>query len=221
MSKNHDKNRARILDALLPIAAFEGWNSKSLRQAVRSAKLPPGSEDTYFPGGEIEAITFWSETCNAQVQAHFDGLDLADMRIRDKVTQGVWAYIEALKTHEDAARRAMARLSMLDAVGRGPKHRWATADTIWRAIGDTSTDINFYSKRAILSGVISSVFVKWLTDTDPDKHATRDFLQARIANVMSFEKAKFQFKNTRESWPSPASVLGRLRYGSRRRRRRS
>jgi len=219
MNKKHDKTRARILKALLPIAAFEGWNSKSLRQAVRIAKLPAGSQETYFPGGGMDAILFWSETCNAQIEVYFDGLNLDDMRIRDKVTQGVWAYIEALGTHEDAARRAMARLSMPDAVGRGPKHIWTTADTIWRAIGDTSTDINFYSKRAILSGVISSVFVKWLTDTDPDKQATRDFLEARIANVMSFEKAKFQFKNARESWTSPANVLGRLRYGSRRRRR--
>ena len=221
MSTIFDKNRERILKALLPIAAFEGWNSKSIRQAVRAAKLPSGAESTYFPGGALEAIAFWSETCNQKIESYFEARDLDEMRIRDKVTEGVWDYFEAMEGHEDAARRAMARLSLPDAIGHGPKKIWTTADTIWRAIGDTSTDINFYSKRTILSGVISSVFVKWLTDSDPDKQATRDFLDARIANVMSFEKAKFQFKKQTESWPSPANVLGRLRYGSRRRRRRS
>lgn len=220
MTKNFDKNRARILEVLLPIAAFDGWNSASLRQAAKKAKLPSGSHETYFPGGALEAIAYWSETCNEQVEAYFAKRDLNEMRIRDKVTEGVWAYIEALGDNEDAARRALARLSLPDAVGRGPKKIWATADTIWRTIGDTSTDINFYSKRTILSGVVSSVFVKWLTDNDSEKQATRDFLDARIANVMSIEKAKFQFKKAREAWPSPANVLGRMRYGSRRRRRR-
>ena len=220
MSKSFEKNKTQILDALLPIAAFDGWNTASLRQAVRAAELPSSSHDTYFPGGGIEAIEFWSETCNARVEAYFAERDIEEMRIRDKVTEGVWSYIEAMENHEDAARRAMARLSLPDAIGRGPKHVWATADTVWRAIGDTSTDINFYSKRTILSGVISSVFVKWLTDNDPNKKATREFLDARIANVMAFEKAKFQFKKQTDSWTSPADVLGRLRYGSRRRRRR-
>ena len=29
---------------------------------------------------------------------------------------------------------------------------WETADLIWRLCGDTATDYNFYTKRAILSG---------------------------------------------------------------------
>ena len=91
---------------------------------------------------------------------------------------------------------------------------WRTADHIWRALGDTSTDENFYSKRAILSGVLASTYARWFSDDSPDNAATWAFLDARIENVMQFEKAKAQLLGNREGF-DVARFLGRLRYPSR------
>jgi len=88
---------------------------------------------------------------------------------------------------------------------------------------DLSTDANYYSKRTILSAVISSSLVAWVADTSADKADGRAFIEARIANVMQFEKAKWALKKRTENLPNPAEFLGQLRYGmgraSRRRRR--
>jgi ubiquinone biosynthesis protein COQ9 len=35
----------------------------------------------------------------------------------------------------------------------GARAIWGTADAIWTALGDTSEDVNWYTKRATLSGV--------------------------------------------------------------------
>ena len=213
--------RKAILSAILPLTAFDGWTAKTLRAAVKNTDLPEGAGALYFPDGPLEVIRFWSDEMDVQVEEMLGALNLSEMKIRDKVTQGVLARFNAIGPHEEAARRALARLTILDAAGQGPAQLWAAADTIWRAIGDTSTDANYYSKRTILSAVIGTSLAAWLGDETVEKTEGRKFLDARIANVMQFEKAKWEFKNKTKDWPSPAAILGRLRYGRRPRRRRS
>ena len=212
--------RAEILAAMLPQAAFDGWTVKSLRAAVKMTDLPEGAEELYFPEGPLELIRFWSEQMNAKTAAELAALDQDALKIRDKVTAGVLAALYAIGPHEEAARRAMSRMSLPDAIGQGPKQLWSAADTIWRAIGDTSTDGNYYSKRTILAGVIASTLTVWLSEDDPQKPKARAFLDNRIANVMSFEKAKWAFKKKTKNVPNPAEILGALRYGGRKGRRR-
>ena len=214
------KARADILAAMLPQAAFDGWTQKSLRAAVKNTDLPKGAEDLYFPQGPVEVIRFWSEQMNAAVETDLAELDQATMKIRDKVTAGVLSSLYAIGPHDEAARRAIARMSLPDALGQGPKQLWSAADTIWRAIGDTSTDGNYYSKRTILAGVIGSTMTVWLSEDEPQKPKARKFLDDRIANVMSFEKAKWDFKKRTANIPNPAEILGAIRYGAGKTRRR-
>ena len=215
--------RQAILEAMLPLAAFDGWTTKSLRDAVANTDLPKGSDALYFPDGPLEVIGFWAQQMDGVARDEIAKLNQETMKIRDKVTSGVWAHLKAIGPHDEAARRALARLSLPDALGQGPQQLWASADMIWRAIGDTSTDANYYSKRAILSGVIASTLAVWISDNSDDKIKSREFLDARIANVMQFEKAKWDMKSRTKNWPNPAELLGALRYGGtgkRHRRRR-
>ena len=77
----------------------------------------------------------------------------------------------------------------------GAKLIWGTADAIWTELGDTSEDVNWYTKRGILSGVYSSVVLFWLGDDSTNNQATWDFLDRRIDNVMQIEKVKAQVNN--------------------------
>ncbi|WP_026942762.1 COQ9 family protein [Hellea balneolensis] len=214
------KARVDILNAMLPKAAFDGWTQKSLRAAVKNTDLPKGAEELYFPDGPLEVIRFWSEQMNKNIESSLAELDQSEMKIRDKVTAGVLAAMYAIGPHEEAARRALSRLTLPGSLGQGPRQLWSAADTIWRAIGDTSTDGNYYSKRTILAGVIASTLTVWLSDEEPQKPKARKFLDDRIANVMSFEKAKLNFKKRTANVPNPAEILGVLRYGGRKNRRR-
>jgi ubiquinone biosynthesis protein COQ9 len=74
--------------------------------------------------------------------------------------------------------------------GDGARLIWGTADAIWTALGDTSEDVNWYTKRATLSGVYGSVVLYWLGDDSLNHQATRAFIDRRIENVMQFEKFK-------------------------------
>ena len=79
----------------------------------------------------------------------------------------------------------------------GAKALWSTADAIWDALDDPSDDFNWYSKRAILSGVMSSTLLYWLGDHSEGQAASWEFLDRRIENVMQFEKLKASVNDNR------------------------
>ena len=82
----------------------------------------------------------------------------------------------------------------------------------WRAIGDNSTDFNFYTKRALLSGVYTSTMLYWFSDNSEDFEDTWKFLANRIADVMQIEKVKAAVIKVAGSLPNPLTILGALRY---------
>ena len=86
---------------------------------------------------------------------------------------------------------------------------WESADCLWRWAGDTATDENHYSKRAILSGILASAMAIRLSS---GREAAMAFVDARIENVMAFEKWKAGLKPA-DLMRDVAGALGRMRYG--------
>jgi ubiquinone biosynthesis protein COQ9 len=61
---------------------------------------------------------------------------------------------------------------------------------MWRAAGDTATDFNFYTKRALLAGVYGATLLVWLDDRSEGCAATWRFLDRRIADVMTIQTVR-------------------------------
>ena len=209
----HHITRDAILQSALGIAAFDGWTADSFAAAVKESSVDAGLAHLACPREELDLIIHWSNQMDAEAEKAILDKDIADMKVRDRVTFCVLARLEAIGSNEEAARRARARLLLPDAVTESASLVWNSCDTVWRAIGDQSTDFNFYSKRAILSGVYGSTLSVWLGESDPDKPRARQFLDHRIENVMQFEKAKWQFRKVTANLPDLGSILGKMRYG--------
>ena len=91
---------------------------------------------------------------------------------------------------------------------------WGTADAIWQALGDTSDDVNWYTKRATLSAVYGATVLYWLGDESEGHAATWEFLDRRIENVMQFEMFKAKVRDNPvlgKLLAGPMRVLGRVR----------
>ena len=89
----------------------------------------------------------------------------------------------------------MTLFSLPTHASEGAQALWSTADRIWNALGDTSEDINWYTKRASLSAVYSSTILFWLGDSSENNADTWAFLDRRIENVMQFETLKAKLKD--------------------------
>ncbi|MGL6210789.1 MAG: COQ9 family protein [Paracoccaceae bacterium] len=184
-----DDARDRILDAALPHVAFDGWSEVTLRAAIADSGVAPGLARALFPRGGVDLALAYHARGDALMLAALEARDLAAMRYRDRIALAVRLRLEAVSDTE-AVRRGTALFALPQYAAEGAKAVWGTADAIWRALGDTSTDINWYTKRVTLSGVYAATVLYWLGDDSPGQQATWDFLDRRIENVMAIEKLK-------------------------------
>ena len=209
---NLDELRAALAPLLPAHAAFDGWTEEALAMAAEELGVPPGRARLAFPGGAIEMVDAWFDWIDKAMLVAFPPERIAQMKIRERIRELVLFRLELILPQREALRRALAILAMPNNLPDAARLAWRTADRIWRLAGDTATDFNHYSKRAILVGVYGSTTLVFLDDNDEDLAETRAFLGRRIDDVMRFEKFKASWRGTRERLPSLSRFLGRLRY---------
>ncbi|CUH40336.1 rpsU-divergently transcribed protein [Jannaschia seosinensis] len=208
----------RLIDAALPHVAFDGWSEATFRRAVADAGVPPARARTIFPRGAIDLALAFHRQGDDQMVEKLRGEDLTDMRYSDRVAHAVRTRIEIAGAHREAVRRGVTLFSLPIHAADGARAVWGTADAVWDALGDTSDDVNWYTKRATLSGVYSSVVLYWLGDQSDGDRETWAFLDRRIADVMRIEKAKAQARKSpliSRLMAGPNAVLGRVRAPAR------
>ena len=187
--------RDRLADAVADEAAFEGWTRPALAAAGRNLGLPAGEADRLFPGGAIQVLSHASERADFRTVEDMEKEGVAALKIRDRIKTAVRFRLERHAGNREAARRALALLSLPFNAGLGLKLLYKTVDAMWYAAGDISTDFNFYTKRATLAGVYSSTLLYWLNDRSPGAEQTWAFLDRRIDDVMKIEKFKSQVRS--------------------------
>lgn len=206
--------RAAILDVALRHVPFDGFTPLMLSGAAKEAGVKPDAALRAFPGGPKDLVRYWHTQLDQQVFSALQAKDLSKLKIRARVTLGARLRIEAMTAHKIAARRAAAFLATPFYAPLGAELGWASADAIWRGIGDSSTDFNYYSKRLLLQGVLAATALYWFNDESDGAEASWTFLDARIANVMEIEKLKAGAQGLLERLPDPLGLLARLRYPS-------
>jgi ubiquinone biosynthesis protein COQ9 len=179
-----DKIKDDILLATLPNVVFDGWSSQSLRDGTKDAGHEPSMAQRAFPGGVPELVDHFSNWADRQMLEEMEKHDLEAMKVRERITLGVRARLEALEPYEEPVRRALTWLALPQNTAQAARMVYRTVDAIWYAAGDTATDYNYYTKRGLLAAVLSSTTLYWLNDQSEDKRDTWDFLDRRIADVM-------------------------------------
>ncbi|MEQ1610476.1 MAG: COQ9 family protein [Hyphomonadaceae bacterium] len=198
-----DQFRERLLDAMLEVASETGWTMAGMEGAAKKAGLTKGQVLLATPHGVADLLEAFGQRAAKAAGARLGQPDIAGLKIRQKVRAGAKAWLSALNPHKAAVKRAVSTPANLLT---GPKGLWMAADAIWTALGDKSTDFNWYTKRTILSGVLGSTLAAWIgTDDDAEVDA---FLDRRIENVMQFEKLKTQAKDAFANMPDPMDLFG-------------
>lgn len=202
-----------LLDAALPHVVFDGWSETTFLAAVREAGLTEAEARTIAPRGALDLAVALHRRGDREMVRRMQETKLSEMRYRDRVATALRYRIEALPDR-DIVRRATALFSLPIHGAEGAKLIWETADHIWRALGDTSRDGNWYSKRATLSAVWASTVLYWLGDDSPGFAETVAFIDRRIDNVMQIENLKGRMRKNPLSKPFmdlQASIFGKVR----------
>ena len=197
--------RDRLADAMAAEASFDGWTRTALAAGARRLELQQGEADRLFPGGPVQVLTHLSQRADFRTVEDMEKEGVGALKIRDRIKGAVRIRLERHVGEREAVRRALALLSLPFNAGVALKLLYKTVDAMWYAAGDTSTDFNFYTKRATLAGVYSSTLLYWLNDRSTGAEATWAFLDRRIDDVMKIEKLKGQVRSWTSARPKAAS----------------
>ncbi|GHA57858.1 hypothetical protein GCM10008927_24560 [Amylibacter ulvae] len=182
------QTRIAMLGAAMAHVCFDGWSAQTFDMSVVDSGVDIGLAHQAFPRGAIDMALAYHRAGDQVMLDELASRDLSDLRFRDRIALAVKLRLQA--SDQEAVRRGMTLFALPQNAGDGAQALWGTVDAIWNALGDTSEDVNWYTKRGTLSAVYSATVLFWLGDTSDDKADTWAFLDRRIDNVMQFEKAK-------------------------------
>lgn len=184
--------RDRLLAAAMPHVMFDGWGEATFRAAAADAGVDLALARLVCPRGALDLAVDYHRTGDRKMVARLMASDLQALRFRDRIAAAVRVRLE--EADRDLVRRGAGLLALPQHAALGAELVWGTADAIWRALGDNSADLNWYTKRMSLSAVYSATVLYWLGDESDGAAATWAFLDRRIEDVMRFEKAKADFR---------------------------
>lgn len=179
--------RDRWLEAFLPMVETRGWGEVAAREAAVEAGLDEGEQALAAPSGLNDLIDHFFETSAETMLAELATQDLDALRVHERVAAGIKAWLAALQPNKPAVSKAAARGMMPWGANAAINRVWKTADLIWEAAGDTATDYNRQTKRALLSAVLPSIVLRWLA-TEDSVHMDV-FITRRLKQAMTLGKS--------------------------------
>lgn len=207
-----DELRPHLAPLIADAAVFDGWGDAALAAAARQAGVDADVARLAFADGAMGMIAAWIASIDTAMAAALPAERLAAMKIRERIRSLVRFRLEAVTGREEALRRALAVMAMPPNVAAALRTGWRSADLMWRLAGDTDTDWNHYSKRAILASLYAATLAVFVDDGSAGKADSFAFLDRRIEGVMRFESVKRKWLRPRGERFSPVRFLGRLRY---------
>ncbi|WJY20050.1 COQ9 family protein [Alteriqipengyuania flavescens] len=207
-----DELALALAPAVADSATFDGWTDEALAIAADMEGVDPATARLAYKGGAMAMIAAWIARIDRDMARELPPETLATMKIRERIRALVQYRLDAVRGQEEALRRALAIMAMPQNASTALWLGWNSADTMWRLAGDTATDYNHYTKRAILASIYSATLLAFVNDQTDDKSETAAFLDRRIDGVMKFEKVKAQFLRPDRERFSVSRFLGRLRY---------
>jgi len=161
------ETKHKLLLAALKHVPFSGYSDASLNAAAKDTGVSLPDVRRHFPRGAIDLVEAFSEMADSEMKHRLN--DAKESRIRDRISLAVRLRLEGMASHREAARRAVAFLSLPQNASLAAKLLIETVDAMWRATGDQSSDFNYYTKRALLAGVYSATLLHWLSDSSEDR----------------------------------------------------
>jgi ubiquinone biosynthesis protein COQ9 len=202
-----DRERDRLIEAMLPDVAFDGWSRRALRQAAKQAGIAAGEAEALFPRGAPDMVAAFSHWADRQMLERLEHATAEPVSLSRRVALALRLRFELLLPYREAVRRALSVLSMPQNAPLGLRLLYDTVDRIWWGVGDNSTDFSFYTKRASLAAIQMAATLYWLDDRSPDCTETKAFIERRLADLHRMTGLRERIEAVIEQLPNPLRIL--------------
>lgn len=202
--ETEEQLQARILTAALEFVPVHGWSMEAIAAGAESLGLSSASTGMFNSAGDL--VLHFIGHCNSQLMeilaeehkqiqlGQAEPKKTADF-LRDAVETRLRMYAPYIETWP----QAMSLLLLPHNIPEGLKLLSTLVDDIWYYAGDRSTDMNWYTKRAALTGIYNTTELVMVQDSSPDFQDTWNFLNNRIQDVVNMASSAKQVQSTGEA----------------------
>jgi ubiquinone biosynthesis protein COQ9 len=206
-----DSEIERLITAMLPDIAFDGWTNRALRNAARRADIPVGEARALFPRGAPDLIAAFSHWADRRMLERLDAASLDGQSPSRRIALALRLRFEVLAPWREGMRRGLSVLAMPQNAGLGLRLLYGTVDAIWQGVGDQSTDFSLYTKRATLAGIYAAAVLYWLDDRSPEFADTHAFIERRLLDLHRLTGLRQRLTSAAQSLPNPLRQLRQSR----------
>ncbi|XP_037538594.1 ubiquinone biosynthesis protein COQ9, mitochondrial isoform X2 [Nematolebias whitei] len=203
--ETEEQLHARLLTAALEFVPQHGWSMEAIAAGAESLGLSSASTGM-FSNGMGDLVLHFIAQCNANLteilaeqhnqvqQGQVEPKQTAEF-LKDAIETRLRMYIPYIETWP----QAMSILLLPHNIPDSLKHLSTMVDDIWYYAGDRSTDMNWYTKRAALTGIFNTTELVMLQDSSPDFQDTWQFLDNRIKDIVNMATTAKQVQATGEA----------------------
>lgn len=185
---NLDKNRDEYIDAAIPFIEKDGWSENSLELASKKHFKEELYYKTLFDS--LSDVVDYYENLQDEKLIQKFGNKKKDESIRLFIGKLVLSRIKEISLE---MHRAMKEYYLqFKHIDEAPKSVWKTADRIWRAAGDKSVDMNYYSKRFLLSSIYTMSIRHYTKSPDSIDEYVHESLDKLVRRMQKFKIPKME-----------------------------
>lgn len=202
-----ERDRDRLVEAMLPDVAFDGWSHAALRIAARQLAMPAAEAAALFPGGAPDLVAGFCRWADRRMLDRFEAAAPEIAGTAAKVRLALELRLAVVAPWREAVRRALSVLALPPHALLGMRLLYDTVDAVWYAAGDAATDFSFYTKRATLAAIYTATLMFWLDDRSEGAADTLAFIDRRLADVARFGAARGRLADAVERLPNPLRLF--------------
>jgi len=195
--------KEKILEAALLFVPRHGWSTAAIAAGAEEVGLSVGATGM-FPSGGFDLADYFYKRCNKNLITHLEEqVTITEGKVQRSQPLGQFmestleVRLRMIVPYLDRWPQAMGLMSLPYNAPTSIRNLQTLVDDIWYYSGDTSTDFNWYTKRAMLAGVYKVTELCLIQDRSPDYTDTWAFLHRRLSDLTSFSKGVRQVQEVK------------------------
>ena len=195
-----DNNQIRIelIKAMLTHVPFDGWTWEAMEQGaidIGYEHKKTSSErikifKDLFKNGSIDFIDIFSEIIDLEVKKNYNSIETKPERVPEKIKKIIMIRLNLCQKYKEAVRSSISLSAIPVNTKISINILYRTCNSIWRIVGDKSTDFSFYTRRISLAAVYTSTLLFWLNDKSNNNIETEFFLDRRLKDISKISSLK-------------------------------
>ena len=185
---NLNKIRKEVLSDTKTYVIKYGWNEEMFSKVAKNSKYDTAVVLSLFPEGYISLIQVYLDEINAKMTEESKKLNLIRFKVHERIRELCILRFKIMTKEKKIVCKTFLHLLLPNNYNFSLKNLYKTVDQIWYLAGDSSTDFNFYSKRAILASIYSTTIIHFINNDNFEE--TISLLNKQLKKVSKIPKIK-------------------------------